>query len=96
MQRDLSRLGLSYIHKLSVLRLAVDLIKADNQIFGEEVEVLAQLQLQFGLSQQDIDGIHYITLQQAVDSLKDLDVEAAETIVEILTDIIYHIFVFAQ
>ena len=87
MQRDLSRLGLSYIHKLSVLRFAVDLIKADNQIFGEEVEVLAQLQLQFGLSQPDIDGIHYITLQQAVDSLKDLDVEAAETIVEILTDI---------
>ena len=40
MQRDLSRLGLSYIHKLSVLRLAVDLIKADNQIYGEEVEVV--------------------------------------------------------
>ena len=87
MQRDLSGLSLSYIHKLSVLRLAVDLIKADNQIFGEEVEVLAQLQLQFGLSQQDIDGIHYITLQQAVDSLKDLDVEAAETIVGMLNDI---------
>jgi hypothetical protein len=87
MQRDLSGLGLSYIHKLSVLRLAVDLIKADNQIFGEEVEVLTHLQQQFGLTQQDIDGIHYITLQQAVDSLKDLEVEAAEMIVDLLNDI---------
>ena len=87
MQRDLSGLGLSYIHKLSVLRLAVDLIKADNQIFGEEVEVLTHLQQQFGLTQQDVDGIHYITLQQAVESLKDLDVEAAEMIVGLLNDI---------
>lgn len=87
MQRNLSELGLSYIHKLSVLRLAVDLIKADNQIYGEEVAVLTDLHQQFGLSQQDIDGIHYITLQQAVDSLKDLEVEAAEMIVDLLNDI---------
>ena len=87
MQRDLSGLSLSYIHKLSVLRLAVDLIKADNLIFGEEVAVLTDLQQQFGLTQQDVDGIHYITLQQAVESLKDLGVEAADMIVALLNDI---------
>ena len=73
MIKDLTGLGLSYMHKLSVLRLAVDLIKADNQIFGEEVAVLAQLQALFGLTQRDVDGIHYITLQQAIEALKDLD-----------------------
>ena len=87
MQEDLSGLGLSYIHKLSVLRLAVDLIKADNQIFGEEVKALTRIHQQFGLSQQDIDGIHYITLQQAVEALKDLDVEAIEMIISLLKDI---------
>ena len=87
MQEDLSRLDLSYIHKLSVLRLAVDLIKADNQIFGEEVEALTRIHQQFGLSQQDIDGIHYITLQQAVEALKDIDVEATEMIISLLNDV---------
>lgn len=87
MIEDISGLGLSYMHKLSVLRLAVDLIKADNQIFGEEVAVLTQLQNQFGLSQQDVDGIHYITLQQAIEALKDLDAEAASAVVGLMNQI---------
>lgn len=87
MIEDISGLGLSYMHKLSVLRLAVDLIKADNQIFGEEVAVLTQLQNQFGLSQQDVDGIHYITLQQAIEALKDLDGFGADLIVKLLSEI---------
>lgn len=87
MINDLSGIGLSYMHKLSVLRLAVDLIKADNQIFGEEVAVLTQLQKQFGLSQQDVDGIHYITLQQAISALKDLDAAAADAVVELMNEI---------
>lgn len=87
MHKNLSELGLSYIHKLSVFRLAVDLIKADNQIFCEEIDILTDLQQQFGLSQEDVDGIHYITLQQSVEALKDLDVEAGEKIVALLSDI---------
>lgn len=87
MIKDLTGLGLSYMHKLSVLRLAVDLIKADNQIFGEEVAVLAQLQALFGLTQRDVDGIHYITLQQAIEALKDLDEAAADAVVELMNEI---------
>lgn len=87
MIKDLSGLGLSYMHKLSVLRLAVDLIKADNQIFGEEIAVLTALQEQFDLSQQDVDGIHYITLQQAVEALKDLDAAAADAVVALMNEI---------
>ena len=87
MIKNLSRLGLSYMHKLSVLRIAIDLIKADNQIFGEEIAVLSELQRQFELTQQDVDGIHYITLQQAVEALKDLDAPAAEAVVGLMNDI---------
>lgn len=87
MNENLSELNLSPICKLAVMRLAVDLIKADNQIFGEEVAVLTQLQNQFGLSQQDVDGIHYITLQQAIEALKDLDAEAASAVVGLMNQI---------
>lgn len=87
MRRNLSGLNLSHICKLSVMRLAVDLIKADNRIFGEEVALLADLQQQFGLSQNDVDGIHYITLQQAVEALKGLDDKSAEMVAGLLNDI---------
>lgn len=87
MRRNLSKLNLSHMGKLSVMRLAVDLIKADNQIAGEEVSVLTDIQEQFGLTQEDVDGIHYITLQQAVEALKDVDAKSADEIASLLNDI---------
>ena len=83
----MQELHLTYLNKLAVLRIAVDLVKADSLIHGNEISLLASLQEKFGLSQDDLDRIHYITLQQAVSSLKELDVFTAQQVVKILEDI---------
>lgn len=83
----MQELQLTYLNKLAVLRIAVDLVKADSRIHGDEIGLLASLQEKFALSQDDLDRIHYITLQQAVSSLKELDVFTAGKVAQILDDI---------
>ncbi|MBO5942154.1 MAG: TerB family tellurite resistance protein [Bacteroidales bacterium] len=83
----MQELQLTYLNKLAVLRIAVDLVKADSRIHGDEISLLAELQEKFALSQEDLDRIHYITLQQAVSSLKELDVFSAEHVVRILEEV---------
>ena len=83
----MQELQLTYLNKLAVLRIAVDLVKADSRIHGDEIGLLASLQEKFALSQDDLDRIHYITLQQAVSSLKELDVFTAGVVAQILEDI---------
>ena len=83
----MQELHLTYLNKLAVLRIAVDLVKADCRIHGDEIGLLASLQEKFALSQDDLDRIHYITLQQAVSGLKELDVFTAGKVAQILEDI---------
>ena len=83
----MQELRLTYLNKLAVLRIAVDLVKADSRIHGDEIGLLASLQEKFALSQDDLDRIHYITLQQAVSSLKELDVFTAGQVTRLLEDI---------
>lgn len=78
---------LTYLNKLAVLRVAVDLVKADGRIHGGEVGLLTSLRERFELSQDDLDRIHYITLQQAVSSLKELDPYSAEAVLGILSEV---------
>ena len=78
---------LTYLNKLAVLRIAVDLVKADGRIHGGEVGILTSLRDRFELSQDDLDRIHYITLQQAVSSLKELDSYSAEAVLGILSEV---------
>ena len=78
---------LTYLNKLAVLRIAVDLVKADGRIHGGEVGILTSLRERFELSQDDLDRIHYITLQQAVSSLKELDTYSAEAVLGILSEV---------
>ena len=83
----MQELQLTYLNKLAVLRIAVDLVKADSRIHGNEISLLASLQEKFALSQDDLDRIHYITLQQAVASLKELDVFTAGQVAKTLENI---------
>ena len=83
----MQELRLTYLNKLAVLRIAVDLVKADSRIHRDEISLLASLQEKFALSQDDLDRIHYITLQQAVSSLKELDVFTAGKGTQFLEDI---------
>lgn len=80
-------LELTYLNRISVLRLALDLVKADNCIHGDEVRILSDLQEEFGLTQDDLNRIHYISLQQAADNLKSLTHESATAVINMLNEI---------
>lgn len=71
--------GLTLNQKKSVFKIAIELVKADNQIHRNEVALLDDLQARFRLSQEELDATHYISLQEAVDNLRVLpsDVKAS-------------------
>lgn len=43
----MQELRLTYLNELAVLRIAVDLVKADSRIHGDEISLLASLQEKF-------------------------------------------------
>lgn len=85
--KSMSLSNLTYFNKLSVLRLAVDLIKADGRIDKDEVRILSNLQKRFDFSQEDLDRIHYITLQQASENLKNLDETTVSSLIDLLVNV---------
>lgn len=62
--------SLSLTQKRSIFKIALELIKVDNQIHRNEIAILDRLQSRFRLSQDELDQTHYISLQEAVESVK--------------------------
>ena len=58
--------SLTSIQKRALLKIAIELVKADNKIHSKEVSVLNRLQEDLGLPQEELDLIHYIPLSDAV------------------------------
>ena len=81
-------MGLGATHKRSLFKVAVDLMKADNQIHGNEITLLSQLQEACDMPASGLEMMHYVSLQQAIDNLLTLSDEAREIIVECLERII--------
>lgn len=79
--------SLTPLQKRSVFKIAVDLIKADNRIHCKEISVLDSLQEELFLSQDELDMIHYITVADAVQALRDMEVEKANEVLELFTSI---------
>ena len=75
---------LNQIQKRAVFKLAVDLAKADKQIHGNEVALLNSLQDELNVSKEELDMIHYMSLQDAMGALKTLDSETKESIIKSL------------
>lgn len=80
-------LNLNNAQKRALFKLAVDLVKADKCIHGNEVSFLARMQKMCGVSGDELELIHYLSLQQAVISLKGLGAEHRRTIMEVLESI---------
>lgn len=81
---------LSTLHELSkkaVFKIAVDLIKADNKIHSQEINVLDRLQKDLQLSQEDIDMVHYMTLEDTIISINLMSDAQTSYLLEMLTDI---------
>ena len=67
MSRDLSILAsCSPLQKRSVLKIAIEVVKADNKIHSKEISVLDSLQDKLGLAQEELDLVHYTPLSDAV------------------------------
>ena len=66
---------LNQIQKRAVFKLAVDLAKADKQIHGNEVALLNSLQDELNMSKEELDMVHYMSLQDSMSALRDLDSE---------------------
>lgn len=84
----INSMGLGATHKRSLFKVAVDLMKADNQIHGNEITLLSQLQEACDMPASGLEMMHYVSLQQAIDNLLTLSDEAREIIVECLERII--------
>ena len=79
---------LSLFQKKSVFKIVVELVKADNVIHRNEVAILAKLQDALGLAQEELDMVHYISLQDALEALRDLPSEDIAILLGIFEDII--------
>lgn len=69
------------------MKLAVELVKADNKIHSKEVSVLDEVQSVLGLEQQELDLTHYLSLENAVDCLKNLDDSSTERVIDLFNGI---------
>lgn len=75
---------MSPVQKRAVFKLAVDLAKADKQIHGNEVALLSSLQGELGLGREELDMVHYMSLQEALTALRPLGEEERESVVRTL------------
>ena len=78
---------LTPLQKRSVFKIAVDLIKADNRIHSKEISILDKLQSSLCLTQEEMDMVHYITLADAVNSLRELKSGIADELIDLFSGI---------
>ena len=85
--QDLDSINLNGTQRRAVMKLAVELVKADDRIHSKEVSVLDELQSNLRLEQSELDLIHYLSLESAVDCLKNLDEQSTKTIINLFNEI---------
>ena len=64
---------LNQIQKRAVFKLAVDLAKVDRQIHGNEIALLNSLQADLNVTKDELEMIHYMSLQQCLETLQSLN-----------------------
>ena len=85
--QNLDSINLSATQRRAVMKLAVELVKADDRIHSKEVAVLDELQSGLGLDQEELDLTHYLSLESAVDCLKNLEEEPTRRIINLFNEI---------
>ena len=84
---NLDSINLGGTQRRAVMKLAVELVKADDRIHSKEVAVLDELQSGLGLDQEELDLTHYLSLESAVDCLKNLEEEPTRRIINLFNEI---------
>lgn len=75
------------VQKRSILKVAIELVKADNRIHSKEISVLDRLQATLGLPQEELDLVHYTPLSDAVSVVRDMDATVVEYVMEVFNSI---------
>lgn len=60
---------LKSFQKRAIVKVAIELVKADNLIHFREVGLLDSLCDKLGLKQEDVESVHYLTLESAIRSI---------------------------
>lgn len=81
-------LNLASIEKQALLKIAVDLVKADNRIHRNEVAALSRLQRHYAISNEELDLTHYLSLQQSLERLCRLGADEKEQVLALLDEIV--------
>lgn len=88
MNMDLSILSTcTPLQKRSVLKIAIEVVKADNKIHSKEISVLDSLQDELGLPQEDLDLVHYTPLSDAVAVVRQMESPQVDAVMSILNSI---------
>lgn len=69
--------------EISILKLVIDLIKVDNKLHQEEISWIETLSTSYQFSNQELQEAHEISLSDAVETLKQLDIEERGEILNI-------------
>ena len=85
---DTSRLRFcTPVQKRSILKIAIELVKADNKIHSKEISVLDDLQESLGLTQEELDLIHYAPLSEAVSVISGMDEQTVNVVMGVFDSI---------
>lgn len=71
---------LNQIQKRAVFKLAVDLAKVDRQIHGNEIALLNSLQTDLNVTKDELEMIHYMSLQHCMEALQSLSQTQKESV----------------
>lgn len=85
---DFETIDLNGIQRRAVMKIAVELVKADSRIHTKEVGLLDRLQSGLGLEQKELDLTHYLSLENAVECLKGLEDGPTDRIISLFNEII--------
>jgi len=81
-------MNLSSIQRRALFKIAVDLVKSDNQIHCNEIVTLQKIQEVYGLDTEETDMIHYLTLQESIEILASLSIDEKQKILLTLENLI--------
>ena len=81
-------LDLTALQKRAAMKIAVDLAKADRQIHGSEVALLNDCQRELGLTDDELEMIHYLSLQDCISILAGLPQSEKEAMLSLFERVI--------
>lgn len=84
----ISDINFSSIQKRAFLKIAIDLVKIDNLFHFNEMDIISYLEKESNVQTNDTEMIHYMSMSQAINVLKQLDPSCINETINIFEKII--------